>query len=69
MKTVIEDFMDSLQARSGVTEYNVVVEQDVANPNAVNIGLFFNPTASVEQINLDLVVTSSGTTFNLAGGE
>ena len=67
MQTLLEDFMDNLQARSGVTEYAVVVEKDSLDPNAVNVGLYFNPTASLEQINLSLVVTSSGTTFSLAG--
>lgn len=71
IKSLIESYMDTVQARRGVEAYQVVcddsnnTDSDVDN-NRLIVDLFVRPTRSIETISLRVVITSSSISFEEA---
>jgi len=63
--SVMANYMQSIQARRGVTSFRVVADStnntpsDVAN-GILNVDLYITPTTSLEEINLSVIITSQG---------
>jgi phage tail sheath protein FI len=70
-KAIIDSFMDNILSRRGVTDFRTVIDstnntdEDVDN-NRMNVDLFIKPTRSVEEINLRVIITRSGVSFDTA---
>lgn len=67
--SLIENFMDDVQARRGVTGYSVVVDEsnntaEVIDNNELVIDLFIKPTRASEFIRLNTILTPTGVSFN-----
>lgn len=68
---IITAYMDRVQAKRGVTRYQVVCDEtnnlpiDLAN-NRMNVDLIVCPNASVEYINFTMAVINETVTFDLA---
>jgi len=71
VRALINAYMSSVEARRGVEEFRVVVDDsnnsasDIDN-GILNVWVFIKPTRSVEEINLNLILTSSSIDFQLA---
>lgn len=67
----IDDFMNDIKARRGVTDFKTVCDGSNNSPtdidnNRMNVDLYVKPTRSVETIPLRVVITSTGVSFDQA---
>ena len=65
-KAVIDTALSDFQSRRGITDFQSIVEGDTADPNAMKVKVFIVPTASIEKIPFDVIITRSATEFSLA---
>jgi len=71
VKSIIDSYMDDIQARRGVYEYMTICDdtnntpEDIDN-HRLNVWLFIKPVQSIEYINFTVVITRTGTEFSLA---
>jgi len=69
----IESYMDSIRARKGVVDYQVICNEtnnlanDIDN-NRMNVDLFIKPSPSIEEIPFRVVLVSQSTSFSEAAG-
>lgn len=73
IETKLESYLESIKARKGVTDYDVVADDtnnsdsDVDN-NRLNVDIFIRPTRSIEDIPVRVVITPSSISFSDAAG-
>lgn len=71
VKSIVDTYMDDIQARRGVTDYRTVCDttnntpEDIDN-HILNVWLFIKPVGSIEEINCTIVLTRTGVDFSLA---
>jgi phage tail sheath protein FI len=71
IRSLIESYMESIQARRGVTDFEVVCDSTNNTPadidnNRLNVWLYVKPIKSVEFIKFNVIITREGMEFNLA---
>ena len=69
----IATYMDRIQARKGVYDYRVMINEqnntaDDIDNHRMNVWLFVKPTISLEEIPFSVVLTSTGMSFDIATG-
>ena len=67
--SLVENFLEDIQARRGVTGFSVVVDESnntsqVIDSNQLVVDLFIQPARSAEFIRLNTVLTPTGVSFN-----
>lgn len=67
-KSKVEPFLDSVQARFGLTDYKVVLDKttttdDLVDRNIMYAKVFLKPARAIEFIAVDFVITRSGASF------
>ena len=69
----IEDYLETIRAKKGITAYDVVADDsnnsdtDVDN-NRLNVDIFIKPTRSIEEIPVRVVITPNNISFGEAAG-
>lgn len=68
-KTEVEKFLGSVQARLGLTEFRVVLDETTTTPDLVDRNIlyakiFLKPARSIEFIAIDFFITRSGASFD-----
>lgn len=69
--SMISSYMENIKARNGVYDYQVTCDdtnnsaEDIDN-YTMNVWLFVKPTKSVEYIPFTVIITRTGTSFQLA---
>jgi phage tail sheath protein FI len=73
IESQLEDYLETIRARKGITDYDVVVDDtnnsaaDV-DANRLNVDIFIKPTRSIEEIPVRIVITPTGISFGDAAG-
>jgi len=65
----VDEFLSSVQAGGGVTEYSVVCDdsnnpQSVIDSNRLNVDIYVQPTRTIEFIQLQVIITRTGVSFS-----
>ena len=66
---VAEPFLESIQARFGLTEFRVILDETTTTPelvdrNIVYAKIFLKPARAIEYIAIDFVITNTGASFD-----
>jgi hypothetical protein len=67
-KSAVEPFLASVQSRSGLTEYKVVLDSTTTTPDLVDRNIlyakiFLKPARAIEFIAVDFVISRTGASF------
>lgn len=73
IETKLESYLETIKARRGITDYDVVADDSNNSPedvdaNRLNVDIFIKPTRSVEEIPVRVVITPNNISFSQAAG-
>jgi phage tail sheath protein FI len=73
IETKLESYLETIKARRGITDYDVVSDDSNNTPedidaNRLNVDIFIKPSRSIEEIPVRVVITPSNISFSEAAG-
>jgi hypothetical protein len=73
IETQLESYLETIRARRGITDYDVVCDDSNNSPadidaNRLNVDIFIKPSISIEEIPVRVVITPNTISFSDAAG-